>query len=136
MFFVKINNGINLRGAKQELYNEMKKRYDIEYGIHCVVNGYVQGPGGQAQYWEFQEIMEKLPTYKGVVKSDAPKCTVMDIYWPDGLLMQSAMEMEVLEKMEMGVLGKNALCDFYESKGRGYLCLCKNGDYYFQVIVA
>lgn len=129
MFFVKIKNPVHL-GLLQTQYNHIHKEYGIDAGVHLVKNGHIQGRRGSVRYWDYQELFERIPSYKGRSNleteqdEDGKEFIVMDLFWQDGLLLEPGVRVELVEGNIIP-----------ERDGGGVLLLCKMNERYFQVTV-
>lgn len=135
MFYVQIKKPVHL-GLLQTQYYHIQKEYGVEHGVHFVKNGHVQGRKAPVRYWEYQDLFEKIPFYKGrsnlkTERGDEEKenekgkeFIFLDLFWENGLLLEPNVRAELIEGNIIP-----------ESDGGGVLLLCKMNDYYLQVIV-
>lgn len=127
MFYVRISRVIDLKGEMQKLAFELEQKFLIKPGIHLVEDGKIKGEKGDASYWDYLPLLERLPTYRGEkawmwrMKGEKKKI-VCDLYLENGLLLQKIVEIELHEERTLST-----------SEGKT-LCLCSVNGNYFQVI--
>lgn len=131
MFYVKIEQPIYLKGEQQELYTDINKRFGIKPGNHLVKDGMINGDKGAADYWDYFQLFENLPTFRAEWNDNFPtemdgnkKIITTDLFWENGLLLKESVTMEVHEIKSLS-----------EKEDGEYLLLCSMENFYFQVIV-
>lgn len=130
MFYVEIKRQIYLNGKQQELCAELNEKFGVKHGYRIVEDGVIKGEKGDARYWDYFSVLEKLPTFKCYWDhtstprgSGDSRLITVDLFLENGLLLQSDLTMEVHEI--------NALSN---KEGGAHLLLCSIGNTYFQVI--